>query len=336
MARRIVGQSVPPDSVARLYRPVEWIGSAAGREGDCDPWNEAWLAAAAVPSIRALADGYEWPKISRFAEWNDAGREDLAEITRRVSGLMHPAIRPEAEAWAGWAPTKRLAALAVLAALGCHGRPRPHLTASGSAPADGPAVGEQVVFCPGPIVSLAERVETLALDPATWTVEATLDLAENLIKATGDSGASVGRTQRSRVLRSFDVCVARPNNTHQLGCAPGKILSELLALLRAFQSTIGPHRPTGAVAAWVFREMVKIHPLPDGNGRLARTLASALLLAGGRPCLIMTQRENLALSATLQSDSALFGTGLMRPLAALEAASIARIMGARAGAGGKG
>lgn len=100
----------------------------------------------------------------------------------------------------------------------------------------------------------------------------------------------------------------RPNNprrpdgrVHEY-CPPERVPEEMARLLAILSEA--PEDPL-VRAAWLHHGLSCVHPFADGNGRLARTLASAPLVAAGLPPLeVMEQdRERLYLPALRAADA---------------------------------
>lgn len=78
------------------------------------------------------------------------------------------------------------------------------------------------------------------------------------------------------------------------GTKPALIAQEVTALIHAHQQRwpdclaeqrVTPH------AIWVHAELIRIHPMTDGNGRLARAMESWLCWQGGEQAVIYPDRQ---------------------------------------------
>ncbi len=67
----------------------------------------------------------------------------------------------------------------------------------------------------------------------------------------------------------------RPDGTVHSYCAPEHVESEMEALLRMHAEHEAREIPVEIEAAWLHHRLTQIHPYQDGNGRVARALASA-------------------------------------------------------------
>jgi len=75
-------------------------------------------------------------------------------------------------------------------------------------------------------------------------------------------------------------------------CPPENCTQEIINLCDLFHSTKIQKASPEARAAWLHHRFVKIHPFSDGNGRVARTLASLVLMKSGLPPLIIRRDED--------------------------------------------
>ena len=89
----------------------------------------------------------------------------------------------------------------------------------------------------------------------------------------------------------------RPNNprrpdgkVHQY-CPPEQVDSEMDRLIEMHSQHSAKHVPPDVSAAWLHHRFVQIHPFQDGNGRVARAIASLVLIRAGWLPLVVT-RDN--------------------------------------------
>lgn len=69
-----------------------------------------------------------------------------------------------------------------------------------------------------------------------------------------------------------------------IGIAPEQIPAAVTELLQDVAAQVDAHSyPIRDIAARLHHRLVKIHPFPNGNGRLARTYADLFLFAQGEP-----------------------------------------------------
>lgn len=94
-------------------------------------------------------------------------------------------------------------------------------------------------------------------------------------------------------------------------CPPEQVASEMDRLLTMHQG----HRdvPVDVEAAWLHHRFAQIHPFQDGNGRVARALASLVFLRGGWFPLIVPNKQRRPYILALESADA----GDLAPLIAM-------------------
>jgi hypothetical protein len=86
-------------------------------------------------------------------------------------------------------------------------------------------------------------------------------------------------------------------------CPPLHVDSEMETLVDLHRQHIEQNIPPEVAAAWLHHRFTQIHPFQDGNGRVARALASSIFIqAGGFPLIIFKQYKNEYISALEQAD----------------------------------
>lgn len=89
-----------------------------------------------------------------------------------------------------------------------------------------------------------------------------------------------------------------------LYCPPEHVSSEMDRLVEIHAEHVAADVPTDVQAAWLHHRFTQIHPFQDGNGRMARTLASLVLVKDGLFPLVVTQGDKKPyLSALEEADS---------------------------------
>lgn len=109
----------------------------------------------------------------------------------------------------------------------------------------------------------------------------------------------------------------RPDDSIHQYCPPEQVASEMERLVEMHRSHVGV--PTEVEAAWLHHRFTQIHPFQDGNGRVARCLATLVSLkAGWFPLVIRDTRQERAryLDALEAADH-----GDLEPLVAVFAAA---------------
>ena len=89
----------------------------------------------------------------------------------------------------------------------------------------------------------------------------------------------------------------RPNNptrpdgkVHEY-CPPEHVAAEMDQLIKMHDRHLDDDVPADVSAAWLHHRFVQIHPFQDGNGRVARALASLALIRAGMFPLVVTNRD---------------------------------------------
>lgn len=75
-------------------------------------------------------------------------------------------------------------------------------------------------------------------------------------------------------------------------CPPEDVEAEVIKLCDLFKDLHIQEMSPVVRAAWLHHRFTQIHPFPDGNGRIARTLASLVFLKAGWPPLIIRRDED--------------------------------------------
>jgi fido (protein-threonine AMPylation protein) len=101
----------------------------------------------------------------------------------------------------------------------------------------------------------------------------------------------------------------RPDGTVHEYCPPEQVDSEMERLLAWHEAHCGV--PPEVEAAWMHHRFAQIHPFQDGNGRVARALAShVLIVGGGFPFIVDRDERGTYLDALEAADA-----GDLAPLA---------------------
>jgi Fic family protein len=119
---------------------------------------------------------------------------------------------------------------------------------------------------------------------------------------------SLGRTIQIPLLRGE--WKKRPNNptrpdgkVHEY-CPPEQVASEMDRLIEMHQRHLQEEAPPEVEAAWLHHRFVQIHPFQDGNGRVARALASLVLIrAWWFPLVIHRDERSEYIDCLEQADA---------------------------------
>ena len=105
----------------------------------------------------------------------------------------------------------------------------------------------------------------------------------------------------------------RPDGTVHEYCPPEHVDSEMDRLLEIHQSHAAAGLPPEVVAAWLHHRFAQIHPFQDGNGRVARCIATLVFIqAGWFPLSITRDDRDRYIRVLEEADS-----GDLKPLIAL-------------------
>lgn len=107
----------------------------------------------------------------------------------------------------------------------------------------------------------------------------------------------------------------RPNNPRQADgrvheyCPPEQVASEMDRLIEMHRRHESEGVAPEVEAAWLHHRFAQIHPFQDGNGRVARVLATLVLLkAGGFPLLIKNDQRDVYIDALRDADKGTLGS----------------------------
>ena len=106
----------------------------------------------------------------------------------------------------------------------------------------------------------------------------------------------------------------RPNNPREVDgriheyCPPEQTASEMDRLIEMHRRHESEGVAPEVQAAWLHHRFAQIHPFQDGNGRVARTLATLVLLkAGGFPLLVENAQRDVYIDALKDADKGELG-----------------------------
>ena len=96
-------------------------------------------------------------------------------------------------------------------------------------------------------------------------------------------------------------------------CPPEQVASEMDRLVAMHLQHDARGAPTEVQAAWLHHRFAQIHPFQDGNGRIARAIASLVLIKGGLFPLVVTRDDRTNYLDALEAAD----DGDLEPLVAL-------------------
>ncbi len=96
----------------------------------------------------------------------------------------------------------------------------------------------------------------------------------------------------------------RPDGAIHAYCPPEQVASEMDRLVALHQEHVAKDVPAEVEAAWLHHRFTQIHPFQDGNGRVARCLATLIFLrAGWFPLVILDDGRKRYIDALESADA---------------------------------
>ena len=92
----------------------------------------------------------------------------------------------------------------------------------------------------------------------------------------------------------------RPDGETHEYCPPGLVEDEMQALVGEYNANASKHPPE-VRSAWLHHRFTQIHPFQDGNGRVARALASLVFLQEGLFPLVIRESDRTEYIAALEA-----------------------------------
>lgn len=93
-------------------------------------------------------------------------------------------------------------------------------------------------------------------------------------------------------------------------CPPEQVASEMDRLVKIYEDYSKESIPTEVLAAWLHHRFSQIHPFQDGNGRVARAIASLVLIKHGLFPLVITRNDKPKYIDALEAAD----SGSLKPL----------------------
>jgi fido (protein-threonine AMPylation protein) len=113
----------------------------------------------------------------------------------------------------------------------------------------------------------------------------------------------VKRKLRKGEYKQFPNSPAMKDGSFHEYCPPLQVPGEMEQLIRIHDSMTAQNYPPETRAAWLHHAFTQIHPFEDGNGRVARALASLVLIkAGLPPFTVPLSMETRYLDSLLAAD----------------------------------
>lgn len=105
----------------------------------------------------------------------------------------------------------------------------------------------------------------------------------------------------------------RPDGQMHDFCPPEFVKEEMQRLVSLYKGYASQDMPPEILSAWLHHRFTQIHPFQDGNGRIARALASLVFLKAGLFPLVIRESERTAYIEALEAAD----QGQLAPLVAL-------------------
>ncbi|MBY0504057.1 MAG: Fic family protein [Bryobacteraceae bacterium] len=96
----------------------------------------------------------------------------------------------------------------------------------------------------------------------------------------------------------------RPDGSVLHFCPPEQVEAEMDQLIQGYREHENEGLPIELQAAWLHHAFTHIHPYPDGNGRVARALATLVLIKGGLMPLVVptTEKQSVYIPVLEEAD----------------------------------
>ncbi|HLJ50744.1 MAG TPA: Fic family protein [Bryobacteraceae bacterium] len=135
----------------------------------------------------------------------------------------------------------------------------------------------------------------------------------NVHASVDQSGWLYERRLEKEQYKSEPNSPARPDGTIHEYCPPEHVASEMNELIRMHGEHQSRGVPVEVEAAWLHHRFTEIHPFADGNGRVARAIASLVFIRDGWFPLVIRRADRARYIDSLGKADA----GNLRPLIAL-------------------
>ncbi len=121
-------------------------------------------------------------------------------------------------------------------------------------------------------------------------------------RVTDDQGVVVEQKLEKGVYKRWPNSVKVGGGTHAY-CPPEHVESEMDRLIEWHRRHVMDEVAPEVEAAWLHHRFTQIHPYPDGNGRVARALATLVLIKAGHfPLTIQTEKRQRYFDSLLTAD----------------------------------
>ena len=123
------------------------------------------------------------------------------------------------------------------------------------------------------------------------------------IKAVTAEGKDINVSLRKGEYKRLPNNPRRPDGEDHIYCPPERTKEEMEALIRMYREADATHPPE-VKSAWLHHRFTQIHPFQDGNGRVARALASLVFLREGLFPLVVRESDRVQYIRALEAADA--------------------------------
>lgn len=132
---------------------------------------------------------------------------------------------------------------------------------------------------------------------------------QDYTEAITESGEIIRVTLRKGEYKTLPNNPKRPDGVVHAYCSPELTKEEMESLVRMYRSAESTYSPE-IKSAWLHHRFTQIHPFQDGNGRVARALASLVFLRDGLFPLVVRDSDRKEYIGALETAD----TGDLKPL----------------------
>lgn len=127
--------------------------------------------------------------------------------------------------------------------------------------------------------------------------------SQDHVVGVGPDGRRISKRLRKGDWKQWPNNPHRPDGSVHQYCPPEHVASEMEELVRLHLKHVDIGVPPEVEAAWLHHRFTQIHPFEDGNGRVARSLASLVLLREGLfPFIVERQDQAKYIEALEMAD----------------------------------
>ena len=134
-------------------------------------------------------------------------------------------------------------------------------------------------------------------------IQAQFTAHQDFTEAVTESGDLIKVTLQKGEYKTLPNNPRRPDGAIHAYCPPALTKEEMESLIRMYREAESTYRPE-VKSAWLHHRFTQIHPFQDGNGRVARALASLVFLREGLFPLVVRESDRQKYIGALESADA--------------------------------